>query len=197
AGRGGGTRTRSDEQRYGVDLVGRMAGALVDAQDRVRRGRLRQAVDHSVLGVGPGVLEGDPLLVLDRDVGAVGLFELLAGDAHHAAVHVYELRHHYLPQVALPFSVSTPPRPPHPTGPQEGVRFPARASHRLPVFFAELDDLRWRTGCRPAPPVRRAMTPRRSPCGLIRESRIAVESPAAAELSRLLISEGDPHRKTS
>ena len=56
-----------------------MPGPLVDAQHGGRVRALRQAVDEARLRIGPGLLEDDPLVGLDREVGPVRLGELPTG----------------------------------------------------------------------------------------------------------------------
>ena len=74
-----------------VSLREAHSGALVHAAYGVGVRGLRDAPHHAGLGIGPGVLEVDPLLALDGQVGVVRLHERLRGDPLHARVHVHEL----------------------------------------------------------------------------------------------------------
>jgi LemA protein len=92
-----GSRRASDLDLELVHLVGRVAGALVDALYGLRRRRGRQA-EHVPAGrVEPSALEVHALLALDLQVRVVRGLELGRSDAHEPAVHVHELRHRRLP----------------------------------------------------------------------------------------------------
>ena len=77
----------------GVDLCGRVAGALVDALDRVGVRRLGDAPHHARLRIAPGALEVDILVALDVEVGLVSRLECLGSHAVHPMVNVHELGH--------------------------------------------------------------------------------------------------------
>ena len=62
-----------------VDVVGLVTGPLVDLLHRLGARGLGEAEDHPALRVGPCVLEVDLLVVLDGQVGVVGLQSGLPG----------------------------------------------------------------------------------------------------------------------
>src|SRR6478609_11795978 len=76
-----------------VDLVRRVTGALVDAPHGVGARSLGQAEHMAARGVGPGVLEHDALVVLDVEVGLVGLHQCFRCHTRHVGVNVHELWH--------------------------------------------------------------------------------------------------------
>src|SRR5689334_23067561 len=62
-----------------VDVWSRVAGALVDAHDRLAR-RARDEAEHlPCLRVQPRLLVMDTLLALDREIATMGFGELLLG----------------------------------------------------------------------------------------------------------------------
>jgi hypothetical protein len=83
--------SRSDSDL--VDLVCRVTGALVYAAYRIPARRLRQAEDVTGIGIGPGLLEDDPFLVLDVQVGLMRGCEGFRCDTHHAGVDIHVLSH--------------------------------------------------------------------------------------------------------
>jgi hypothetical protein len=83
-----------------IDLIGGMAGALVDALHGLGAGRLREAEHHARFRVRPGVLEVDVLLALDGEIGLMCLHEPLRGDVDHPPVDIHELRHRAPPMLS-------------------------------------------------------------------------------------------------
>jgi hypothetical protein len=78
-----------------------VAGALVDAHDRLLARPGRQAEHLAGLGVQPGALEVHALLALDGEVRLVCFLQLLGGDPDEAGVHVHECGHCLLPFVVM------------------------------------------------------------------------------------------------
>src|SRR5690242_18620355 len=79
----------SHRQRHRMDLVRLVAGPFVDALDRFRGRCLREAVHGAGLWVRPGAFEVHALFSFYRQVGLMGLHQLLGRDAVHSSVYVH------------------------------------------------------------------------------------------------------------
>src|SRR3954447_1462169 len=87
----------SELDRKLVDLVRRMAGALVDAHHRLARRPGGEAEHLPRLGIEPRPLEMDALVPLDLEVALVCFLELVGGHPEEAGMHIHERRHANLP----------------------------------------------------------------------------------------------------
>jgi hypothetical protein len=84
---------RSGSNRYLVNLIREVSGALVDSLNGLRAGRLGQAEHVPGLGVRPRLSEVDTFVALNVQVRLMRGPQLLRGDTDHAGVDIHKRCH--------------------------------------------------------------------------------------------------------